>query len=381
MRRYLCILILLAWSLTPCAALACEAKSGTLGLSRTIEIDTSTGGIYGNLTKLHREPSLLRPKEVLLTFDDGPVPWITNSILNTLDKHCTKATFFMVGRMALAYPAAVQEVAKRGHTIATHTFSHPLNLRALRLDKATDQIERGFAAVALAAGAPPAPFFRFPGLSDSTALVSHLQDRGMAAFTVDVVSNDSFISDPRRLAAHTLREIERHNGGIVLFHDIKASTAKALPVILDALAEKGYHVVHMTAKAPSSPLPTLMADLKPKLAKVAGTAKPEPLLPFYGAIHPSRADINPDATVTGDEPEKVKVEEAAPSQDVAAERPSARIMTTTIPPPAKTQQDDAYRPPVRRSPPPVQRSEPPSQSGGNGIERFFNGLRSIFEVR
>ena len=43
-----------------------------------------------------------KPKEVVLTFDDGPMPWITKSILDTLDNHCTKATFFSVGRMAIA---------------------------------------------------------------------------------------------------------------------------------------------------------------------------------------------------------------------------------------------------------------------------------------
>ncbi|MEI9899559.1 MAG: hypothetical protein WDN31_04800 [Hyphomicrobium sp.] len=58
-----------------------------------------------------------------------------------------------------------------------------MNLRALTLEKAEDQVERGFAAVALAAGQPISPFFRFPGLSDSGPLLDYMQKkRGIAAF-------------------------------------------------------------------------------------------------------------------------------------------------------------------------------------------------------
>ena len=172
--------------------------------------------------------------------------------------------------MAMAYPEMVKEVMGRGHTMGTHTWSHPLNLRGQSLDRAKDQIERGFAAVALAAGDKPiAPFFRFPGLSDSGAMLAYLQGRGIAAFTVDVVSNDSFIGSPQRLVQRTLDQVEKQNGGIVLFHDIKASTAKALPTILTELKKRGYKVVHMRSKSPFAPLPELTAELEAKRAKIA----------------------------------------------------------------------------------------------------------------
>ena len=67
----------------------------------------------------------------MLTFDDGPMPWITTSILDTLDQHCTKATFFSVGRMAIAYPETTRAIMLRGHTLGTHTWSHPLNIARL----------------------------------------------------------------------------------------------------------------------------------------------------------------------------------------------------------------------------------------------------------
>jgi peptidoglycan-N-acetylglucosamine deacetylase len=136
------------------SAETCAGNDGGLGASRIVEIDSAGGPLYGDFTHRAKEPSFLGPREVVLTFDDGPLPAVTRSILDTLDRFCTKATFFSVGRMAVAYPSTLREVLSRGHTVGGHTWSHPLNLPRLRPDKAHDEIERGFAAVALAAGQP-----------------------------------------------------------------------------------------------------------------------------------------------------------------------------------------------------------------------------------
>lgn len=266
---------------TPASA-ACDKASDGLGVSRIVEIDTSAGPLYGDMTKFVKEDSFLGPKEVVLTFDDGPIPWITKSILDTLDTYCTKATFFSVGKMALAYPATVKEVMARGHTLGTHTWSHPLNLKRLSFAKAKDQIDRGFAAVSLAAGQPIAPFFRFPGLNDSNDLLAHLQSRGVAAFTVDVVSNDSYIGNTQRLIDRVLSHTQARNGGILLFHDIKAATAKALPAILAGLKSRGFKVVHMRAKAPMAAIAGYEEELRPALAKTQAASETHQLIPFTG---------------------------------------------------------------------------------------------------
>jgi peptidoglycan-N-acetylglucosamine deacetylase len=267
------------------AAAACTPGSG-LGLSRVVEIDTRSGPLFGHHTGYQRAAKFLQPKEVVLTFDDGPMPWITKSILDTLDNHCTKATFFSIGRMAIAYPQTTREILTRGHTLGTHTWSHPLNLKRLKPDSAIEEIERGFAAVALAAGQPIAPFFRFPGLNDNAALLTHLQSRGVGTFTVDAISNDSYIVDATQLIAHTLAQVEASQGGIILFHDIKATTARALPVILAELQAKGYKVVHIRAATAFEPQPQYAAQLAPLLAKAQPVGKGN-LVPFYGpALRP-----------------------------------------------------------------------------------------------
>jgi peptidoglycan/xylan/chitin deacetylase (PgdA/CDA1 family) len=292
----------------------CANPKEALGVSRIVEIDAKSGPLYGGFTKYEKEPRFLGPKEVVLTFDDGPMPKHTKPILAALDKFCTKATFFYVGQMAQAYPDMVKEVMGRGHTMGTHTWSHPMNLRALSIERATDQIERGFAAVALAAGQPISPFFRFPGLSDSGPLLAHLQERGIAAFTVDVVSNDSYIGSPSRLVARTIAQVEHQNGGIILFHDIKASTAAALPTILTELKKRGFKVVHMRAKQNFEPLPALTAELEAKqvaaAAKKSGGKKDETaagekpkLLPFYAPISVSTLEEKSTPEVTLLEPD------------------------------------------------------------------------------
>jgi peptidoglycan/xylan/chitin deacetylase (PgdA/CDA1 family) len=274
----------------------CPKAENALGVSRIVEIDGKAGPLFGEFSKYEKEPRFLEPKEVVLTFDDGPMPKYTKPILDALDEFCTKATFFSVGRMAMAYPDMVKEVMGRGHTMGTHTWSHPMNLRRQGLDRAKDEIERGFAAVALAAGTPIAPFFRFPGLSDSGPMLGYLQERGIAAFTVDVVSNDSYIASPQRLVARTLDQIDKQNGGIVLFHDIKASTAKALPTILSELKKRGYKVVHLRSKATFEPLPALTAELEASRAKTAAKqaeAKSDgapKLVPFYAPISAATLD-------------------------------------------------------------------------------------------
>jgi peptidoglycan-N-acetylglucosamine deacetylase len=351
------------------AAETCADPSHALGVERIVEIDASAGPLYGEISVLAREDSFLHPREVVLTFDDGPMPWITKSILDTLDRFCTKATFFSVGSMAIAYPDSVKDVLARGHTLGGHTWSHPLNLKHRSFDRAIDEIERGFTAIAVAAGQPIAPFFRFPGLSDSDPMLAHLQSRGIAAFTVDVVSNDSYIGNADRLATYTLAQIDKRQGGIILFHDIKSATAKALPVILAGLKQRGYKVVHMRAKAPLVPLDTYEPEMEKLLAKahpkpaeraavIAASGTPVPmvpdggaaphLLPFFGSPAVLKTLAGQDAEVTPISP-PARIRAAATSRDhtektVARERKGERIRAGQKPKETRTKRASAEPP-------------------------------------
>jgi peptidoglycan-N-acetylglucosamine deacetylase len=245
----------------------CGRPNGS-GAVKVAEIDVTGGPIYGEISAFAKAPTPLKPKEVVLTFDDGPVPWVNNSILATLDRYCVKATFFAVGRVAIAYPDIIKNMLARGHNVGSLTWSHPADLNHLKPEQAIDQIERGFAAVALTAGTPTAPFFRFPGLNESRILIAHLQGRGVATFSADVVSSDTSLADSKRLVDETLAKIEARQGGIVQLTDKHGVTAKALPSLLEGLNARGYQIVHLKAKEPFTAIEGYTAELGPLLAKV-----------------------------------------------------------------------------------------------------------------
>ncbi|KAB2937231.1 MAG: polysaccharide deacetylase family protein [Hyphomicrobium sp.] len=230
---------------------ACATSADKLGLSRIVEVDTAGGPLFGRVASGGYD--FLADGEVVLTFDDGPLRPYTRAVLKALAQHCTKATFFMVGRMAVADPAMVREVASQGHTVASHTWSHA-KLQGLAADKAKDEIELGFSAVAQALGAPMAPFFRFPYLRPSPASVDYLKTRNVASFTIDVDSRDFRTRDAAAVEKTVLTQLAGRRKGIILFHDIQPSTAHALPSILEELKKRGLKVVHIVPKETAATL-------------------------------------------------------------------------------------------------------------------------------
>jgi len=224
---------------------ACATRDDVLGLSRIVEIDTAKAPSFGR-TPLG-DFDFLQDGEIVLTFDDGPSRAHTRAVLAALEAHCTKATFFMVGRMAAADPDMVKEVARHGHTIGAHTWSHA-RLQDLDFPKAKDEIELGFSAVARALQGPVAPFFRFPYLRSSKSTMDYLKTRKVASFGIDVDSRDFQTRNGAAVLATVLAQLGKRHKGIVLFHDIQLSTARALKDILDALKAGGYKVVHLVPK-------------------------------------------------------------------------------------------------------------------------------------
>jgi peptidoglycan/xylan/chitin deacetylase (PgdA/CDA1 family) len=235
-----------------------------LGLARTVEVDTTGGPGFG--FEQYKAHDFLVLKEVVLTFDDGPWPVNTRAVLEALAQHCVKAIFFPIGKHALWHPEILKEVAAAGHTIGGHTWSHA-NLagsakswpkRVAKKEepekslegKSVEEIEKGFSAIKLAIGAPPAPFFRFPYLKDPKEALDYLGTRNIAVFSHDLDSFDFKMRKPEDVVKSVMTKLERKGKGIILMHDFQQATAKAVPAILAELKAKGYKVVHMRAKTP-----------------------------------------------------------------------------------------------------------------------------------
>jgi len=227
---------------------SCAGNPKALGVARVVEIDTTGGPGFG--FEQYKAHDFLLMKEVVLTFDDGPWPSSTRAVLEALEQHCTKATFFPIGKHALWHPEVLREVARGGHTIGTHTWSHA-NLGKATPDKAKEEIEKGLSAVKLALGAPPSPFFRFPYLQGPMDQRVYLGARNIAIFSHDLDSFDFKFRKPEAVMTSVMTKLEKKGKGIILLHDFQQGTAQALPVLLGALKDKGYKIVHMKAKAPA----------------------------------------------------------------------------------------------------------------------------------
>ncbi len=230
------------------AAQGCSLAPDGIDSGRVVEIDPTNGPLLGRFQYEDTVP--LKYKEIAFTFDDGPDPVNTPLVLDALDAHCVKATFFPVGRKATLYADITKDTALRGHTIGAHTWSHPPNLARLKFKRAILEIERGFSAVRAAAGREIAPFFRYPGLNDSRALNAYAAKKNYAVLSCDITSDDWIGIKAKEIVRRTLRRIEKRRRGIILMHDRKPETAKALPMLLDALAKRGYRVVHLVPKEP-----------------------------------------------------------------------------------------------------------------------------------
>lgn len=193
---------------------------------------------------------ILKPGEVVLTFDDGPRPGKTETILSTLSDYSVKATFLMLGSSAAANPRLAQRVAIAGHTVGSHTYGH-VNLADLTRQQAIAEIVKGEEAVsaALAGGGQKlSPFFRFPYLSQTGFLRTGLIQSGAVVLDVDIDSKDYFKDTPAIVAARTLSRLEARGSGIILFHDIHQRTVEMLPIFLDQLARRGYSVVRLVPR-------------------------------------------------------------------------------------------------------------------------------------
>ncbi len=247
MIRWLIALMALAGSSGAVTAAPCPSNPDALGTERIITVGAQTTPRVGRKHFVTTLP--LAPKEVVLTFDDGPWPGTTGRVLDALRHECVKATFFLLGRNAAANPTLVQRELAEGHIVAHHTFSHPL-LSHMPLAAAEAEIDRGIAAVETAlygrpGTAPVTPFFRFPGFASSPALLERLARRGIVVFGADLWASDWNPMFPADQLHLVMQRLQAARGGIVLFHDTKAQTAAMLPPFLRELKRQGYRVVHV----------------------------------------------------------------------------------------------------------------------------------------
>jgi peptidoglycan/xylan/chitin deacetylase (PgdA/CDA1 family) len=240
----------------PAVAVPTCANPNAMGVSRVVEIDTSGGPGFGS--QHFKSYDFLNDHEVVLTFDDGPWLGHTPAVLKALADQCVRATFFSIGKHATYYPELLKRVVVAGHTVGSHTWSH-IELEGVvknrGLEAAEEEFEKGASAVRMMAGAPIAPFFRFPELRHPPEMLTYLGQRNVAIFSTDVDSWDFRIKKPEELTKSLMGKIHKAGKGIILMHDFQKVTSIALPQILAELQKDGFKVVHMVPKGMLTTLP------------------------------------------------------------------------------------------------------------------------------
>jgi peptidoglycan-N-acetylglucosamine deacetylase len=256
----------------PAAAADCPGHPDALGTSRVLVVDPREHPRIG--TMQYPETLPLEDHEVVLTFDDGPLPRNSNQVLDILASQCVKATFFTIGRMAQAYPEGVRKLRAAGHSIGTHTEDHPLTMDKMPIERAKQEIDDGIASVKTALGddATLAPFFRVPGLLRADGVEEYLASQGIQIWSADFLADDWRHISSSRVYDLAIKRLEEKGKGILLLHDIQARTVAALPNILHELKARGYRIVHVvpaTPERPATPTEPVQWQLHPPSENVA----------------------------------------------------------------------------------------------------------------
>lgn len=206
-----------------------------LGVRKVVVPMTQIAGYLGKLNAV-KEPNFGNEKVVALTFDDGPNPKTTPTVLKTLQQEGIKATFFMVGYEVQANPQLAKQVVANGNEVGTHTFDHK---SLTHLDPAAALQEVTSASDAMYAAFGEMPLYLRPPYG----AVDQAHDAGIPLPSVQwaVDSEDWRVHAPGPIVTRINAGV--YPGSIILMHDIHPQSVAALPSVIKTLKAKGYRFV------------------------------------------------------------------------------------------------------------------------------------------
>ncbi len=175
-------------------------------------------------------------KYIALTFDDGPHPLYTDMIVDTLERHGAKGTFFILGSRITDHLPQLHHIAESGSMIANHTWDH-LDLTTLPADRMERQIGSVFGSIRSLCGTDPWLVRPPYGFADES--VCHGCPYPIICWSVDTL--DWAWLDARRITEHILTHAS--DGDIILMHDIYPSTAEAVEAVIPQLQARGFELV------------------------------------------------------------------------------------------------------------------------------------------
>ncbi len=206
-----------------------------------------------NITRL--PPEAAARGELALTLDDGPCPQVTPLVLDLLDLHQQRATFFVIAQRAAAYPALLREITARGHSVQNHSFQHRHNFSLLGPRGYARELSRAQETLADLCGEWPR-FFRAPAGLRNPFLQAELLRQGLQLTSWTRRGFDTRERDPARVLARLMRGLA--GGDILLLHDHHSAIAAdgrpvvlhVLPALLSALGAAGLRSVTLPQALP-----------------------------------------------------------------------------------------------------------------------------------
>jgi peptidoglycan/xylan/chitin deacetylase (PgdA/CDA1 family) len=182
--------------------------------------------------------------EIWLTIDDGPDPHDTPRLLDLLDRHRARATFFVIGQLAEKHPALIAEILRRGHEVAHHTHTHPTRMFwSSGPKRVRTELDAALSALAKAGARPR--WFRCPVGIKNLFLAAELKKRGLRSVEWSVRSGDTSSRDPAAVVARVMREVRP--GSIVLMHEgellHETVRVRAIELLLEALTAQNFSCV------------------------------------------------------------------------------------------------------------------------------------------
>ena len=183
-----------------------------------------------------RSKTVPEPKQIAITFNDGPNPYYTRTLLEGLKKRGVKATFFVLGSEVEKYPDILEEIHEGGHMIGVHSYEH-VNFGQIGDEAAKQQIEKTQEAIYAVTGEYTG-FIRPPygcwkdSLDDKVDMIEVLWD-------VDPL--DWATADADAVTQRILQNAKE--GSIILLHDASKASVQAALTVIDSLTKEGYEFV------------------------------------------------------------------------------------------------------------------------------------------
>lgn len=206
-----------------------------------------------NITRL--PPDAAQRGEVAITIDDGPDPEVTPQVLDILDRHQAKATFFCIGRLAARHPELCREIVRRGHAIENHSLSHDWYFSLLDPWSIHREVREAQNVLSGITGQEPR-FFRATAGLRNPELEPVLAHCGLRLCSWSKRGFDTRVGDADAVFASLMRELK--GGDILLLHDGSAARTSAgkavildvLPRLLDNLAQANLRSVTLRSAIP-----------------------------------------------------------------------------------------------------------------------------------